>query len=356
MYVFELMTLIMYRSDARIKRKIIICCFGLLFFFSISWCAIFRYGTILSNNSVLAVSSNVNKIDRSAVNVRMEQNATYRSIFEKTMGNNDRNRFYLEKAGGDNDINNIALVVLIMSAPGNIERRQAIRHTWALAVPEQVKIRFVLGTKFINHKTKTILNEEWETNKDLISLPNLEDNYKKLTIKLIQTLKWIHNKYTFTHLLKVDDDTFVRVREFLKVLQTKPTKGLYWGFILNDSTIHTEGQYAEPKPYICSKYVSYALGGGYALSEDLVTYITDNSDRLKVFANEDISVGTWLAPLDINMIHDDRFRVMGDCKENQFIFHHSTIKDMIDFNERLALSNKFCPEASRWSILGFLFK
>ena len=88
----------------------------------------------------------------------------------------------------------------------------------------------------------------------------------------------------------------------------------------------------------------HALGSGYALARNLVIYITDNSDNLKIFANKNVSVGTWLTPLDINMVHDGRFRIMGVCKENQTVFHHSSINDMIKFNSRWALSNKFCKE------------
>ena len=320
----------MYLEDLWIKRKTIIRCLGVLVFSSIACCAIFRYGSISSNNSDLVTSSNINGIDKSAVSVRIERNVTSAwSLHERNGGNNDTNIFFL--------------VILVMSAPANKERRQVIRQTWASTLPEHVKILFVLGTKFVKYDIKTLSIEEWKTNKDMISLPNLEDNYKQLTIKVIQAMKRIQNKFAFAYLLKVDDDTFVRVRELLSVLQTKPRERLYWGFFLNGSSIFKEGPYAEHKPYMCGdKYVSYALGGGYALSKDLVTYITDNSDILKIYANEDVSVGTWLAPLDVNMVHDERFRMMGDCKENQIVFHHSTINDTVQFNKRLALNNKFC--------------
>ena len=53
--------------------------------------------------------------------------------------------------------------------------------------------------------------------------------------------------------------------------------------------------------------------------------------------NEDVSIGTWLAPLEVNMVHDESFRMKGDCKEHQVILHYSSTDDMKTFNESLAV-------------------
>lgn len=46
---------------------------------------------------------------------------------------------------------------------------------------------------------------------------------------------------------------------------------------------------------ICDLYVPYALGGGYVLSKKCVDFIARNTEMLRLFKNEDVSVGTWLA-------------------------------------------------------------
>ena len=125
-----------------------------------------------------------------------------------------------------------SLVILVLSAPANKERRLLIRQTWALNLPKTVKVLFVLGTKFRPHEIKTMLNEERKFNKDLIILPNLADTYKQLTIKTIESMKWINENMAFDYLLKIDDDTFVRVNEILNRLQWKPTERLYWGSLV----------------------------------------------------------------------------------------------------------------------------
>ena len=101
-------------------------------------------------------------------------------------------------------------------------------------------------------------------------------------MKVIESMKWIMEHIAFDYLLKVDDDTFVRVNELLNRLQWKSTERLYWGFFNNGSEIVRKGKWAEPNQFICDRYVSYALGGEYVLSNDLVAYIVDNSDKLKV--------------------------------------------------------------------------
>ena len=236
-----------------------------------------------------------------------------------------------------------SLVIIVMSAPANKERRMVIRQTWALNLPTGVKVVFLVGEKFLNiNGTQTMLNEERAHINDLIVLPNLVDDYKQLTSKVIASMKWVTENIVFDYLLKVDDDTFVRVNALLNELQMKPTERLYWGFFNNGSEIVKEGKWAEPEPYICDKYVSYALGGGYVLSKDLVNYIVDNSDKLKKFVNEDVSVGTWLAPFKLNAHHDERFRMKGVCREDHIVLHYSSINDMKFFNKSLSVNNTLC--------------
>lgn len=49
------------------------------------------------------------------------------------------------------------------------------------------------------------------------------------------------------------------------------------------------------------------VGGGYVLSHLLVDFVARNGMLLKAYANEDVSVGTWLAGLNVHYVHDPRF-------------------------------------------------
>ena len=72
-------------------------------------------------------------------------------------------------------------------------------------------------------------------------------------------------------------------------------------------------------------YLPYAQGGGYLISHDLVKFVVANVDRFQFYNSEvrikracfttnrahrllqDVSLGTWLAPLKITRQHDTRF-------------------------------------------------
>ena len=234
------------------------------------------------------------------------------------------------------------LVILIISAPDNKYRRIVIRQTWAVNLPNMVRVFFVVGTKDLRHRKKFKLFKEQDRYADLILLPNLVDDYRKLTIKVIESMKWVNEHAQFDYLLKTDDDSYVRVGEILESLKVKPAKMLYMGFFYERSDILDEGKWAEPMRYICDSYVDYAAGGGYVLSFDLVAYIVDNSEKLKKFTNEDVAVGTWLAPLEVNMVHDERFRMSDYCTGDFIIFHPASTEEIKKLNKNLATNNTLC--------------
>ncbi len=75
--------------------------------------------------------------------------------------------------------------------------------------------------------------------------------------------------------------------------------------VASQSTPRKEGKWAEPNWKLCDKYLPYALGGGYVLSKYRIAI---NVDGLTLYNNEDVSVGAWISPFDLEMKHDSRFR------------------------------------------------
>lgn len=159
------------------------------------------------------------------------------------------------------------LIVLILSAPKNIERRNAIRKTWLNLKPnydikyssdtiyiptysdsgflqhesideqknlllnyknwidfteksltqrsstETTKIRhyFVVGTQGMDSKDLERISNEEDENSDLLLLNDLIDSYQVLTKKLIMSFKEILKNHNFKYVLKCDDDTYVKL-------------------------------------------------------------------------------------------------------------------------------------------------
>jgi len=103
-------------------------------------------------------------------------------------------------------------VCYVMSAPKNVEARNAIRRTWGKAM----KQHFVVGTSDLTWMQAVTL--EAQLYADII-LENFEDNSRNLTLKTMFALKHFvefHNRSKF--FLKVNDDVFIN-EQFAHVVQ-----------------------------------------------------------------------------------------------------------------------------------------
>lgn len=157
------------------------------------------------------------------------------------------------------------MLILIPSAPGNINQRNAIRQTWLNAkyqmaerrypgpemfvpsfdydgllthesveeqmrqlkvfsiwnenlkadnfeqLPAQIKHVFVMGSSHLEEATKMALEKEELEFRDLLLLPDLVDRYANLTRKMLTAFKAAEKRWEFDYLLKADDDTYVNL-------------------------------------------------------------------------------------------------------------------------------------------------
>ncbi|XP_055849577.1 beta-1,3-galactosyltransferase 6 [Episyrphus balteatus] len=299
----------------------------------------------------------------------------------------------------------IFLMVLVLSAPNYIDKRQIIRDTWlkvarplvqpyypedfvyvpdydedgflemesvaeqsnrirnyldwldgvenAVASRRFIKIKhyFAIGTQNLSPVLMGELRKEQNEFNDMLFLLDVRDSYANLTKKLISSLEHLTNHESFTYLLKVDDDSYVKMDYLVNELvsfdrklirksseyKTNPIPELYWGFFNGRAAIKTRGQWKEEHYYICSKYAPYALGGGYVISRSIAEYIDANSQILNTYVSEDISMGTWLAPLrNIYRRHDIRFDtgyMPRKCRRQHIVLHKRTIQQMKDLYE-----------------------
>ncbi|XP_037957573.1 beta-1,3-galactosyltransferase 6 [Teleopsis dalmanni] len=303
------------------------------------------------------------------------------------------------------------LVILVLTAPSNIDKRQIMRDTWLHlgqplkypyypedfvyvpnfdknghlimeTVAEQeyrlriyldwldgvqtthnkrvIKIKhfFAIGTEGLNNNVRLDLEKEQKTYKDLLLLPRLQDVYANLTEKMLHAIDALTHHYKFSYLLKVDDDTYVKLDYLLNELvtydrklirkateyHTQPLPELYWGYFNGRANIKMKGQWSETNYYLSNRYITYALGGGYVISRHLCEFIANNSKHLSTYVSEDISVGTWLAPLrHVYRRHDSRFDtgyMPRKCRRQHMVLHKRTPTLMQDlYNEKLCSFN-----------------
>ncbi|VVC41849.1 Glycosyl transferase, family 31 [Cinara cedri] len=235
------------------------------------------------------------------------------------------------------DVSKIKLLVLILSAVKNQIRRDAIRETWAQAYGD-VKILFVLSKD-------QYLNAEKLIHSDILEV-NIPDEYRLLSHKLLESFNSVRN-IDFDYLLKCDDDTFVDVTKVINELETAPKNKFYWGYFDGNAHIKRAGKWKETEWILCDKYLPYALGGGYVLSKDLIIYMVNNKDYLSFFISEDVSVGVWLAPLNITRKHDRRFdtefRSRGCCND-YLVTHKRSPQVMKLYWSHIIETGKMCNE------------
>ncbi|XP_022090258.1 beta-1,3-galactosyltransferase 6-like [Acanthaster planci] len=245
------------------------------------------------------------------------------------------------------------LVVLIMTGPQLVERRYTIRETWLQKSGKEVMAKFVVGTAELKESDKKMLDAEQARHKDLLFLPSLKDSFGSLTNKLIQMLTWLDQNVDFQYMLKADDDTYVRLDAMVKELKSKNKEKLYWGFFDGRAHAHRTGRYAETDWVLCDRYLPYAMGGGYVLSSDLVSFIANNAPYLKRYHAEDVSVGSWLAAVDVKREHDPRFDTefkSRGCRNVYIVTHKQTIQDMRSKYQQLQTTGKLCAKEQQFRL------
>lgn len=223
---------------------------------------------------------------------------------------------------------NCFLLVMVLSSVNGLSRRNAIRETWmkdhSSLVPSVV-VKFMIGTLHLTNEQERSLIEENQQYRDLILLKELQESFKNLTRKVLYSFVAINSKYLFNYLFKADDDTFIRLDIVLYELSKRPHHSkYYWGFFDGRSKPKKTGKYIETEWFICDLYVPYALGGGYVISSDIVSAISANRNTLKLYNAEDISVGLWTSPFDIERKHDPRFDTEYKSRgcSNEYIVTH----------------------------------
>lgn len=244
----------------------------------------------------------------------------------------------------------VLLLVVVISAPNMVSKRQAIRRTWKNLLPHDASLWFVVGT--LGSKLASSLVDELHLYNDMVLLNEVEESYNSLSEKLIASLSWAWRTWKFRFLMKVDDDTFVLIDLLTKELRSMPERRvpLYWGFFDGRQTPKRVGKWKEQNFVLCDRLLPYAKGGGYILSAELVGYITCSAPGLARFRSEDVAVGVWLAPFKLERRHDVRFDtewISRGCDNRFVVTHKQSEEDMLTKYAELRKHGRLCAVESR---------
>ena len=202
--------------------------------------------------------------------------------------------------------------------------RNAIRATWmshALTTFDNVDIKFFLSQPDTADLDESValLQEEIAENDDIVVLRGHEA-YNNLPNKTLGIFKYtLSNPKRYTHLLKTDDDCYVRVHKLMEILnppEGPQMEGMYKGcmenrggfFPIRDPNSKWYLRYDELDDYTARpiRGTKYLAGWGYILTRDLLfhamkkVYAWDNKlDNVPIWYNvmkwEDVMVGILMA-------------------------------------------------------------
>lgn len=230
----------------------------------------------------------------------------------------------------------IFLLILVVTAPDNINRRSVVRKTWASdpSVNMRWKTMFLVGQTKDSTQEQYLEAERLMYN-DLIRGAQKE-SYQNLTLKTQMGLEWAAKYCDFHFLLKADDDVFVnpyRLMDYLENPDTPKTK-LYLGYVRHTRKPHRGGKYAVPvEEYNKTRYPDFCSGLGYVLSSDLVLKMVQMFDSKKPLKLEDVYIGTLVERLGVTDVrHHQGFRPLqfGPCKyiSDTIVYHRASIDCM----------------------------
>ena len=245
----------------------------------------------------------------------------------------------------------LRLVVLILSSPRGVMRRNAIRGTWLHNYNgKMIKVtsKFLVGTKHLSQARMGNLTMESGMFRDILFLPELKDSYSNLSSKVLMGLQWAHKNVDYHFLIKADDDSYVRLERLATVLQKLDCdEKLYWGYFMGYAFPEATGKWTEKKWFMCPHYLPYAMGGGYVLSRRVVAMLMYYPKRLRYYSNEDVTVGSWLAPFKLHRKHDLRFDVESlsrGCNNNNIISHKERVITFYAKHGSLLKNKTLCLE------------
>lgn len=227
---------------------------------------------------------------------------------------------------------NYIAIAIIFSSVGSvgIVRRAAIRATWLSAEmlgEAPFTYWFVLGVKNVSSDHRIRLRKEQAAHGDLLMLQDIYNSYENLSERTLRSMHYISTHYNFAYFLKTDDDMFLNMPVlFHEMKHTKPRKRLYWGSFSCYNPPQTEGRWLEARWHSCDVYYPYAYGGMYILTSDVVNLVANNAPYLQLYANEDVSMGGWLAPYNLYRLNDARIYVQHErrCSRGFIAIHGNT--------------------------------
>ncbi|XP_068795076.1 UDP-GalNAc:beta-1,3-N-acetylgalactosaminyltransferase 2 isoform X4 [Struthio camelus] len=163
-------------------------------------------------------------------------------------------------------------------------------------------------------KEDALLKEESSTHDDIVFV-DVVDTYRNVPAKLLNFYRWTIESTSFDLLLKTDDDCYIDLEAvFNRIMQKKLDRpNMWWGNFRLNWAVDRTGKWQELE-YPSPAYPAFACGSGYVISKDIVQWLASNSERLKTYQGEDVSMGIWMAAVGPKRYQDSLWLCEKTCE------------------------------------------
>jgi hypothetical protein len=228
-----------------------------------------------------------------------------------------------------------------------LRRRQALRASWfpanrtALAAFEassEIILRFVAGHS-ADATAEEELNEEEAQFGGFMRLP-LQEEYQSLTNKTLTFFRHVAQTYDADYIIKLDDDVYARLDRLGAAVAQWRSAGVDYVGCMKRGPIHKSPtlRWYEPKHVLLGdSYFTHCWGSAYALSQRAAHIIsTVPADSLRFFANEDVTIGSWMIAFNVTHYHDQRLCAPACTDSSLVVYDFPKCAGLCDPPARLA--------------------
>ena len=195
------------------------------------------------------------------------------------------------------DTDMVDVVIIVHTAPYNVERRQRIRQTYGSRskfLPFQVRVVFLLGftyTKTVEEKVKL----EHRTYNDTI-MGDFTDDYHNLTLKGVMGFRWLNEFCQNSRfVLKIDDDVMVNMYKLLftfRSLMYNKKKSIFCNTWFKDTmpVLRNDKWKVEPHLFYKRKFFPYDYCSGFLVlfTSDMIQPMYEASKVVPFFWIDDV--------------------------------------------------------------------
>jgi hypothetical protein len=230
-------------------------------------------------------------------------------------------------------VGDVRLFVGVLTASGNRDRRMAIRQTWG-SDTRLLRVLFIVSRPA---KTTTLLDVQNEAtlHGDMVLVGHIQEDYLNITHQTLEVFRAASmHAGPATHVMKVDDDSYVHVTRLLKHLAGLPRSLAWSGSIIpyhpirdpNNKWFTSAEEWPDSAPETW-----YAQGPGYVVTVDIAKALAHGGAVScmpgPLFKWEDVAVGVWMDCLrqyynmSIKEFDNVDYNNFG-CNENDLVSHY----------------------------------